>query len=92
MIPVTANKTLTISNPEAPMAAHDRTRKDARKDTVGFRMIYAATFTIFLVAAIADRLIPLRWMFGAAGSESYLGFMSEAQRAAETYTPFAFMG
>lgn len=74
------------------MAAQTRTRKDARKDTVGFRMIYATSFAIFLVAAIADRLIPLRWMFGAAGNETYLGFMAEAQRAAETYTPFAFMG
>ncbi len=77
---------------EPPMAAQTRIHKDARKNTVGFRMIYATTFAIFLLAAIADRLIPLRWMFGATNSESYLGFMAEAQRAAETYTPFAFMG
>jgi hypothetical protein len=65
----------------------------SRKDTLGFRLIYATTFIIFLIAGILDRLVPLRWITGATGSaDSYLGVLAEAQAAARTYTPFAFMG
>ncbi len=69
-----------------------KTNSRTRKDSLGFRLIYATTFMIFLFAAILDRLIPLRWVIGVTGSETYLGILAEAQSAAETYTPFAFMG
>jgi hypothetical protein len=63
-----------------------------RKDTMGFRLIFAATFLIFLMVAIIDRLLPVRWLMGAAKSESYPAVFAEAHSAAATYTPFAFMG
>lgn len=69
-----------------------KTIKRIRKDSLGFRLVYMTTFAVFLAVAIADRLVPLRWLTGSAGSQSYLGILSEAQSAADTYTPFAFMG
>jgi hypothetical protein len=71
-----------------------RTRKDAmaRKDTLGFRLIFTTTFLVFLLAAVVDRLVPLRWIMGAAKSENYMAIFAEAKAAAATYTPFAFMG
>lgn len=63
-----------------------------RKDTLGYQLIFGATFLIFLVVAIADRLVPLRWIMGAAKTENYVAIFAEAKAAAMTYTPFAFMG
>lgn len=69
-----------------------RTQSRSGKDTLGFRLIFASTFLIFLLAAVIDRLVPLRWIMGAAKSENYMAIISEAKSAAATYTPFAFMG
>ena len=63
-----------------------------RKDSWGFSMIFAATFAIFFAVAIIDRLLPIRWILGAAKSENYMAIFAEAKMAAATYTPFAFMG
>lgn len=63
-----------------------------RKDTLGYQLIFGATFLIFLIVAIADRLVPLRWIMGSAKSENYVAVFAEAKAAAMTYTPFAFMG
>jgi hypothetical protein len=92
--------TRSTSTPQSHHQFHASKERDmstksafrTRKDTLGFKMIYAAAFAVFLVAAILDRLIPLRWIMGATGSEKYLAILSEAQSAAKTYTPFAFMG
>jgi hypothetical protein len=71
---------------------HPMTGRSARKDSLGFTMIYAATFAIFFAVAIIDRLVPVRWFLGAAKSENYMAIFAEAKSAAATYTPFAFMG
>ena len=47
---------------------------------------------IFFAVAIIDRLLPIRWILGAAKSENYMAIFAEAKMAAATYTPFAFMG
>ena len=62
------------------------------KDTLGFKLIFAATFSTFFMVAIIDRLVPLRWLMGLAKSEHYTAVFTEAKMAAATYTPFAFMG
>ena len=64
----------------------------SRKDTLGFKFIFGMTFVVFFAAAIVDRLVPLRWILGAAKSENYMAIFAEAKMAAATYTPFAFMG
>lgn len=80
----------TMTTPQ--LATRRDVRRESRKDSLGFRLVFAAAFAIFLVAALADRLVPLRWLIGAARDERYLDILSEAHRAAQTYTPFAFMG
>jgi hypothetical protein len=82
---------------ELHMAEHPGTRAAShmhakRKDSLGYQLIFGATFLIFLAVAIADRLVPLRWLMGAAKTENYVAVFAEAKAAAMTYTPFAFMG
>jgi hypothetical protein len=104
---MTTHSALTIDQPESTAGArsarqfqpmtemtmtgtHSASR--TRKDSLGFRLIFASTFLIFLMAAVVDRLVPLRWIMGAAKSENYMAIFAEAKAAAATYTPFAFMG
>jgi hypothetical protein len=74
------------------MTMSSRLTLRSRKDTFGFKLIYGAAFVMFFGAAIVDRLVPLRWVLGAAKSENYMAIFAEAKAAAATYTPFAFMG
>lgn len=75
---------------ETTMTGRNASR--TRKDTLGFKLIFAATFGAFFLVAIVDRLVPLRWLMGLAKSENYTAVFTEAKMAAATYTPFAFMG
>jgi hypothetical protein len=75
---------------ETTMAGRSASR--TRKDTLGFKLIFAVTFATFFAVAILDRLLPLRWVMGLAKSENYMAIFTEAKAAAATYTPFAFMG
>jgi hypothetical protein len=59
-----------------------------REETVEFRLIFAATFTVFLVAAMVARILPWQWQQQRAGSSVF----AEAKAAASTIVPFAFMG
>ena len=90
MTPASPSAQLLTSTMETKMSAS--TIPASRKDTLGFKLIFASTFMVFLAAAIADRLIPLRWLAGFAKSENYMAVFAEAKAAAATYTPFAFMG
>ena len=78
------------SRMETTMTGQNSNR--TRKDSLGFQLIFATTFLTFFAVAIVDRLVPLRWILGAAKSENYMAVFSEAKMAAATYTPFAFMG
>ena len=69
-----------------------RNSSRVRKDSLGFTMIFLMSFAIFFVVAVIDRLLPVRWILGAAKSENYMAVFAEAKIAAATYTPFAFMG
>jgi hypothetical protein len=75
---------------ETTMAGRSVSR--VRKDSLGFKLIFAVTFAMFFGVAIVDRLVPLRWIMGLAKSENYMAIFTEAKAAAATYTPFAFMG
>ena len=92
---------MTLANPLVPVdtATSNRTEfsmtrssSRARKDSLGFTMIFSISFAIFFVVALVDRLLPVRWILGAAKSENYMAVFAEAKVAAATYTPFAFMG
>lgn len=61
-----------------------------RKSEAGeFRLIYLASFAIFLVVGLVARFLPEPWRPYPAGGKSLIG---EAKAAADTFVPFAFMG
>jgi hypothetical protein len=60
-----------------------RSRKD---EALEYRLLYALSFGLFLLAAVAARLVPFA---RRPGGRSIVG---EARLAASTCIPFAFMG
>ncbi len=63
--------------------------KFKRTESLEFRLIFAAAFAIFLVAALAERLLPHRWLHQSAARKSVL---EQAKEAANTCAAYAFMG
>jgi hypothetical protein len=60
-----------------------------REEALEYRLILAASFPVFLAAAVVARLLPSgRRHRPAAGPRSIIG---EARAAARTFVPFAFM-
>jgi hypothetical protein len=61
-----------------------------KQEATEFRLIFVASFAIFLMVAIVERFLPSQWrQLGADGNKSIIG---EARAAARTFVPFAFMG
>ena len=61
------------------------------EEQVSFRRIYAVSFPLFLVAALASRVFapPPRGLFGLPGMRRSI--LDEARALANTTIPFAFM-
>jgi hypothetical protein len=64
-----------------------RMRRDKRKQSAEFRIILLATFTVFFVAGIAERLLP--WKSPSARQSSVF---QQARESANRCTTYAFMG
>lgn len=58
----------------------------------GYRLIYAASFVVFLVVAAIARLFAWRWHPWPPGPGGYTSVIHEAKVAAGTVAVFAFMG
>lgn len=56
-----------------------------------YHLIFAVGFTIFLMIAIAGRLLPRRWRDLPPGTRADASIFEEARAMANTYVPFAFM-
>jgi hypothetical protein len=56
-----------------------------------YHLIFAVGFTIFLMIAIAGRLLPRRWRNVPPGAPADMSIFEEARAMANTYVPFAFM-
>ena len=67
-------------------------RSGIDRDALDFRLIYIASFIIFLASAALGRLMPWRWLGWSSGSHRRGSIVGEARAAANTFTPFAFMG
>ena len=67
-------------------------RSGIDRDALDFRLIYIASFIIFFASAALGRLIPWRWLGWSSGSRRRASIIGEARAAANTFTPFAFMG
>jgi hypothetical protein len=72
-----------------PSGLPSRTRKAQEGE---FRLIFLASFVIFLLAGIVARLLPPRWRRRVPGQVGYESIFGEAKAAANTFVPFAFMG
>lgn len=60
--------------------------KRAGMETIQFRLILAVCFSVFLVAALVERLLPWSWRRPKPSP------IAHAWRAAHTCTAYAFMG
>jgi len=56
-----------------------------------YHLIFAVGFTVFLMIAIAGRLVPRRWRNVPPGAPADMSIFEEARALANTYVPFAFM-
>lgn len=74
----------TIAEPGLSLARQGK--DDARE----FRLIFAVSFPVFLVAALVARLLP--WHGRGAPAARRPSIIEEARIAANTSIPFAFMG
>jgi hypothetical protein len=72
-----------------PSAAPSKTK---REEALEFRLIFLASFAIFLVASLVTRVLPGGWRPYLPGTEGHLSIIGEARAAAHTFAPFAFMG
>jgi hypothetical protein len=64
--------------------------RGSRSRSLEFRLIFGVSFLVFLVAAVAGRLLP-----GQAVKESRQAsrsILAEARAAAHTFVPMVFMG
>jgi len=67
-------------------------RSGIDRDAIDFRLIYIVSFIIFFASAALGRLMPWRWPARWSGSHRRSSIIREARAAANTFTPFAFMG
>jgi hypothetical protein len=65
---------------------HFRARKDERQ----FRLVYAVTFAISLVAVVFARLAP--WRRRTRAHETHKSIIGEAKARTSRIVPFLFMG
>jgi hypothetical protein len=66
-------------------------RKPVAKDTMEYRLIFAACFPVFLVATIAERLTAVKRL-SVSDAEPAKSFLGEAIEATHRCTSLAFMG
>lgn len=59
--------------------------------TKQYHLIFAVGFTIFLMIAVAGRLLPRRWRASPPGPHADMSIFEEAKAMTNTYVPFAFM-
>ena len=73
------------------MVIHRAARSRRKQDYVEFRIIWATTFPLFLVATFISRLVPRRGPARADRPEG-LSLIEEAKAMADCALPFAYIG
>jgi hypothetical protein len=74
------------------ITSHDeRQASFDRKPSVEYHLIFAASFIIFLVAAVIERLMPWTWL-NTSRDRVRPSVFARALDAAKTCTAYAFMG
>jgi hypothetical protein len=72
--------------------ANAPTEKHVRRNSFEFRAIYFMCFAVFLIAAIAERLLPWNWQAQPQTSVRRRSIIEQVREAAGTCTAYAFMG
>lgn len=81
------------SKDAVPMASSSAASSRPRRAEAGeFRLLFVASFAIFLLVAVVERVLPSSWRAHAFGPDSGKSIFGEARAAARTFVPFAFMG
>jgi light-harvesting complex 1 beta chain len=70
-------------------ASLSRLRKE---EATEFRLVFMASFVIFLLIGLVARILPWRWRPFPPGPEGYRSIVGEAKAAANMFVPLAFMG
>ena len=67
------------------------TRKRERNERLDFRIIFALSFVIFLLASVGERLLPRHWLAGSQ-EKPRKTIIAEALETTRITVPYAFMG
>lgn len=70
----------------------DYLRKSRRQDAIDRRLIFLASFIVFLAVATVARLLAWKWQPWPPGPNGYTTILNEAKTAANTITPYALGG
>ncbi len=73
------------------MTGHERHAHSDRKPSIEYHLIFAASFSIFLVAAMLERLMPWTWL-NTIKDRRPPSVFARAWDAAKTCSAYAFMG
>ncbi len=72
------------------ITGHERHAQSDRRPSFEYHLIFAASFIIFLVAAVLERLMPWNWLNTI--SRRRPSVFTRAWDAAETCSAYSFMG
>ena len=71
--------------------SHAQLLRLRKEEAIEFRLFYAVSFTVFLLAATIARCLPREWRPYPLGQEDHKSIFGEARAAANEIVPFAFM-
>jgi hypothetical protein len=66
--------------------------KEAHKSSLEFRIIFAAAFLVFLIAAAFESARPTRWSAQGDGGTARKSIVERAKESASIAAGYAFMG
>jgi hypothetical protein len=69
-----------------------RQSRPNKSETLEFRLIFAVTFAVFLVAGLLECLLPLRWLSNRVARGQDKSIIERAADGARTCATYAFMG
>ena len=75
---------------EEAMSIHVPVARRGEEEGLQFRLLYAICFSLFLIAAAIQRVLPWRWL-GRAGGTAHHSVFAQARNAAGICATYVFM-
>jgi hypothetical protein len=75
---------------EEAMSMHMPVARRGEVEGLQFRLLYAICFSLFLIAAAIQRVLPWRWL-GRAGGTAHHSVFAQARNAAGICATYVFM-